>query len=91
MASRKTIYQEGGASFRLRPVLGVGFLAFSSYSRQHGGLGLAAHNSSGAGGRLEWRGGIAVDFRRRGLFEVGTDGTAGREQRGQGSNAYTQG
>jgi len=44
MAERKSIYREGLQSFNQRPTLGVGFLAFAYSSRQHGGLGKAAHN-----------------------------------------------
>lgn len=44
MAGRKTIYQESFESFKQRPLLGVGYFTYSSYSQQRGGLGLAAHN-----------------------------------------------
>lgn len=44
MANRKFIYREGIQSFNQRPTLGVGFLVFSVASRQHGGIGQAAHN-----------------------------------------------
>jgi O-antigen ligase len=44
MAGRKDIYRESFESFGDHPVLGVGYLAFESASRQHGGRGSAAHN-----------------------------------------------
>jgi O-antigen ligase len=44
MAGRKNVYHESLDSFQRSPMLGVGYLAFETASREHGGEGLAAHN-----------------------------------------------
>jgi len=44
MAGRKDIYKDAAESFERHPLLGVGYLAFESATRQHGGKGRAAHN-----------------------------------------------